>query len=84
MLRVSSEAEISNDEEDDPGSSSYDDSFIDDRINPTSASTQAESGRVDMMAVYRFLTLSVCLPLICNYFRSLNIGCFHCSVWRIH
>ncbi|XP_015579449.2 DEAD-box ATP-dependent RNA helicase FANCM isoform X1 [Ricinus communis] len=50
---VSSEAEISDDEEDEQGNSSYDDSFIDDRTNPTAASTQAENSRVDMMAIYR-------------------------------
>lgn len=57
MLRVSSEAGTSEDEEADQGNNSYDDSFIDDRINPT-ATTQAESSRVDMMAIYRFLTVS--------------------------
>ncbi|KAJ6360671.1 hypothetical protein OIU77_004646 [Salix suchowensis] len=56
---VSSEAEISDDEADDPGNSSYDDSFIDDRINPTVASADSEASRADMMAVYRFLTLCV-------------------------
>ncbi|KAJ9167176.1 hypothetical protein P3X46_021846 [Hevea brasiliensis] len=50
---VSSEAEMSDDEKDDSGNSSYDDSFIDDRTNPTAASIQAETSRVDMMAVYR-------------------------------
>lgn len=54
---MSTEAEISTEETDDE-SGSYDDSFIDDRINPTAGSTQIESGRVDMMAVYRLLTFS--------------------------
>ncbi|KAK8492167.1 hypothetical protein V6N11_046972 [Hibiscus sabdariffa] len=55
---VSTEAEISLEEEDDE-SDSYDDSFIDDRINPTAGSTQIEStGRVDMMAIYRRSLLS--------------------------
>ncbi|XP_042481041.1 DEAD-box ATP-dependent RNA helicase FANCM isoform X2 [Macadamia integrifolia] len=49
---VSSEVEVSDDEEDDRDNSSYDDSFIDDRINPTAGSTQAAAG-VDMMAIYR-------------------------------
>ncbi|XP_050233297.1 DEAD-box ATP-dependent RNA helicase FANCM isoform X2 [Mercurialis annua] len=50
---VSSDAEISGDEEDDKVSSSYDDSFIDDRINSTATSTQVENSGVDMLAVYR-------------------------------
>ncbi|GMJ11668.1 Fanconi anemia complementation group M [Hibiscus trionum] len=55
---VSTEAEVSLEEEDDE-SDSYDDSFIDDRINPTAGSTQIEStGRVDMMAIYRRSLLS--------------------------
>ncbi|XP_038996507.1 DEAD-box ATP-dependent RNA helicase FANCM-like isoform X5 [Hibiscus syriacus] len=55
---VSTEAEISLEEEDDE-SDSYDDSFIDDRINPTADSTQIESaGRVDMIAIYRRSLLS--------------------------
>ncbi|KAF5732139.1 hypothetical protein HS088_TW18G00828 [Tripterygium wilfordii] len=54
---VSSDAEIS-DEEDDVDSCSFDDSFLDDRINPTAASTQAEAGRADMMAIYRRSLLS--------------------------
>ncbi|XVF30045.1 hypothetical protein REPUB_Repub16aG0023500 [Reevesia pubescens] len=45
------EAEISSEEEADDNES-YDDSFIDDRINPTAGSAQTESGRVDMMAIY--------------------------------
>ncbi|XVF30050.1 hypothetical protein REPUB_Repub16aG0024000 [Reevesia pubescens] len=49
---VSTEAEISSEEEADDNES-YDDSFIDDRINPTAGGTQTESGRVDMMAIYR-------------------------------
>ncbi|KAK2658484.1 hypothetical protein Ddye_005017 [Dipteronia dyeriana] len=55
---VSSEVEISDDEEDDHDNNSHDDSFIDDRINPTAASTQAASGGVDMMAIYRRSLLS--------------------------
>ncbi|KAI3515640.1 hypothetical protein L1887_14541 [Cichorium endivia] len=52
---IEDEAEVSSegsgDEDVDHGQDSYDGSFIDDRINPTMASTQAES---DMMAIYRF------------------------------
>ncbi|KAH9757854.1 DEAD-box ATP-dependent RNA helicase FANCM [Citrus sinensis] len=55
---VSSEAEVSDDEEDDEDNNSYDDSFIDDRMNPTATSTQAESSGVDMMAIYRRSLLS--------------------------
>lgn len=62
ILRVSSDADISDDEEDEQDNNSND-SFIDDRINPTAASTQAESCRVDMMAIYRF-SLSLSLPLL--------------------
>ncbi|KAH8489991.1 hypothetical protein H0E87_022492 [Populus deltoides] len=50
---VSSEAEISDDEADDSGNSSNDDSFVDDRINPTLASADSKASRADMMAVYR-------------------------------
>lgn len=55
---VSSEAEISDDEADDLGNSSNDDSFIDDRINPTVASADSKASRADMMAVYRRSLLS--------------------------
>ncbi|KAM5574913.1 DEAD-box ATP-dependent RNA helicase FANCM [Rosa sericea] len=48
---VSSE-DISDDEEDEPDNYSND-SFIDDRINSTAASTQAATSGIDMMAVYR-------------------------------
>ncbi|XP_065847940.1 DEAD-box ATP-dependent RNA helicase FANCM isoform X2 [Euphorbia lathyris] len=50
---VSSGAEISDDEEVHQENSSYDDSFIDDRTNPTAPSTGTEAGGIDMMAVYR-------------------------------
>lgn len=52
---------ISDDEENELESNSFDDSFIDDRINPTAANTQAEGNRVDMMGVYRFF---INLPLL--------------------
>ncbi|KAA8546304.1 hypothetical protein F0562_002957 [Nyssa sinensis] len=55
---VSSEISVSDDEEDEQDNNSYDDSFIDDRINPTAASTQAEASRTDMMAIYRRSLLS--------------------------
>ncbi|XP_059280507.1 DEAD-box ATP-dependent RNA helicase FANCM isoform X1 [Lycium ferocissimum] len=50
---VSSEVSVSDDEEDKQDFSTYDDSFIDDRINPTAADSQAEAGEVDMIAIYR-------------------------------
>ncbi|KAL3503905.1 hypothetical protein ACH5RR_033746 [Cinchona calisaya] len=55
---VEEEAEVSpdvmvSDDEDELDNNSYDDSFIDDRINPTAISSQAEEGGIDMMAVYR-------------------------------
>ncbi|XP_061362869.1 DEAD-box ATP-dependent RNA helicase FANCM, partial [Gastrolobium bilobum] len=52
---VSSDAYISNDEDDEDGNSV--DSFIDDRTNPSAAS-QAEASRMDMMAIYRRSLLS--------------------------
>lgn len=54
MIRVSSEAELSADENEDVTGDSFEDSFIDDGTMPT-ANTQAESGKVDMMAVYRYI-----------------------------
>ncbi|XP_058189885.1 DEAD-box ATP-dependent RNA helicase FANCM isoform X2 [Rhododendron vialii] len=55
---VSSEVEVSDDEEVEPDTNSYDDSFIDDRINPTQASTQPETSGTDMMAIYRHSLLT--------------------------
>ncbi|RDX61299.1 DEAD-box ATP-dependent RNA helicase FANCM, partial [Mucuna pruriens] len=52
---VSSDAYVSNDEDDEDGNSF--DSFIDDRTNPTAAS-QPEASRMDMMAIYRHSLLS--------------------------
>lgn len=43
----------SGDEDDVEDGSSYEDSFIDDGVNPTAVNTQSGSGRVDMMAIYR-------------------------------
>ncbi|OVA08698.1 Helicase [Macleaya cordata] len=54
---VSSDAEVSEDEEE-KDNDSYDDSFIDDRINLTLATTQAEATGRDMMAIYRRSLLS--------------------------
>ncbi|KAG8378446.1 hypothetical protein BUALT_Bualt08G0138100 [Buddleja alternifolia] len=54
---VSSEDMASDDEENEQVSSSYEDSFIDDGVNPASASTQAGT-RTDMMAIYRRSLLS--------------------------
>lgn len=66
---VSSEVSVSDDEEDKQDFSSYDDSFIDDRINPTAADSQAEAGEVDMIAIYRrsLLTQSPILNLSPDY-----------------
>ncbi|XP_076944817.1 DEAD-box ATP-dependent RNA helicase FANCM-like [Bidens hawaiensis] len=53
---IDDEAEASSEASDDEvenGEDSYCGSFIDDRINPTMAATQAETGQVDMMAIYR-------------------------------
>ncbi|KAF9608476.1 hypothetical protein IFM89_009842 [Coptis chinensis] len=58
---VSADAEVSDDEEEDTNNNSTDDSFIDDRINPTVESTQAEAIRRDMMAIYRSDNLLVYL-----------------------
>lgn len=52
-LSVSSEVSVSDDEEDKQDFSSYDDSFVDDRIDPTAADSQGEAGEVDMIAIYR-------------------------------
>ncbi|CAI9754308.1 unnamed protein product [Fraxinus pennsylvanica] len=54
---VSSEVMASEDEEDE-ANSTYDDSFIDDCVNSTAASTEVEVGRIDMMAIYRRSLLS--------------------------
>lgn len=53
IFRVSSDADVSNDEDDEDGNSV--DSFIDDRTNPTAAS-QPEASRMDMMAIYRYFS----------------------------
>ncbi|KAJ9550475.1 hypothetical protein OSB04_014520 [Centaurea solstitialis] len=59
---IEDEAEVSSgasgDEDVDNGQDSYEGSFIDDRINPTVASTQAEASECDMMAIYRRSLLS--------------------------
>lgn len=52
--RVSGEIPVSEDD-DEEENSSYNDSFIDDRINPTAGCTSAEDSGRDMMAIYRFL-----------------------------
>ncbi|CAH9136790.1 unnamed protein product [Cuscuta epithymum] len=49
---VSSDGLVSDDEEEEY-CNSYDDSFIDDRLSLTAVDTQADSCRMDMMAVYR-------------------------------
>ncbi|KAL3641437.1 hypothetical protein CASFOL_016405 [Castilleja foliolosa] len=55
---VSSEDMESDNVEDEHENSSYEDSFIDDGVNPTSASTQADVAGTDMLAVYRRSLLS--------------------------
>ena len=51
FLRVSSEADASDDEDGEDDSSL--DGSIDDRLNPT-ATTQSRASGLDMMAIYRF------------------------------
>lgn len=82
VIRVSSEAEISDDEADDLGNSSNDDSFIDDRINPTVASADSKASRADMMAVYRFLTPRQSISCACPCVLGLNLRYTHthCSI----
>ncbi|KAH0469922.1 hypothetical protein IEQ34_001480 [Dendrobium chrysotoxum] len=50
---VSGDASVSEDELVDEKNDQYDDSFIDDKINPTEGSTEAENSEVDMIAFYR-------------------------------
>lgn len=75
---VSSEVEVSDDEEVEPDTNSYDDSFIDDRMNPTQASTQPETSGTDMMAIYRrsLLTQSSMerLPNSCTDFSPTSVA----------
>ncbi|RWW53905.1 hypothetical protein BHE74_00039563, partial [Ensete ventricosum] len=53
VFRVSEDAEVSVDEEDDEHDEKYEDSFIDDRTNPTEESSQAEINGGDVLAFYR-------------------------------
>ncbi|KAI3954761.1 hypothetical protein MKW92_012044, partial [Papaver armeniacum] len=55
---VSMDAEVSDDEEEEDKDNDSYDSFIDDRINPTMAATQAEAATMDTMAMYRRSLLS--------------------------
>jgi len=64
IVRVSSDGYVSNDEDDEEGSSF--DSFIDDRTNPTAAS-QPEASRMDMMAIYRYFIFLPFLFLLCRF-----------------
>ncbi|KAL8172566.1 hypothetical protein V2J09_024370 [Rumex salicifolius] len=54
---VSSEVEVSTDEEDDQNDNTFEDSFINDKVDSTMA-TQLQSTEVDMMAIYRRSLLS--------------------------
>ncbi|KAL5559340.1 hypothetical protein UlMin_035551, partial [Ulmus minor] len=54
---VSTDTDVSDDEEDDQHNNSYD-SFIDDRTSPTAVGTLPETSRTDMMAIYRRSLLS--------------------------
>lgn len=68
---MSSEVSVSDDEEDKQDFGSFDDSFIDDRINPTATDSQAEAGEVDMIAIYRFLLSLSLYFLFC--FKSFSL-----------
>ncbi|XP_026411548.1 DEAD-box ATP-dependent RNA helicase FANCM-like isoform X2 [Papaver somniferum] len=59
---VSVDAEISDDEEEEDKDNDSYDSFIDDRINPTMAATQAEAATMDTMAMYRYHLAEVFAP----------------------
>lgn len=55
-IRVSEDADVSEDEDDNQSEDKYEDSFIDDRATPTVEFTQTEQGRrnsCDMMGFYR-------------------------------
>jgi hypothetical protein len=83
VIRVSSEAEISDDEADDLGNSSNDDSFIDDRINPTVASADSKASRADMMAVYRFLTPRQSISCACPCVLGLNLRYIYIYIYKL-
>lgn len=77
-IRVSADAELSEDEEDVNGNDEYDDSFIDDRMSSPS-SNQAEVGRVDMMAIYRSVKCS-----LFTYFQFHQSATNHCLLDWFH
>lgn len=57
-IRVSEDADVSEDEDDNQSEDKYEDSFIDDRATPTGEFTQTEQGRRnsgDMMGFYRYM-----------------------------
>lgn len=64
--RVSGEIPVSEDE-DEEESNSYNNSFIDDRINPTAGCTSAEDSGRDMMAIYRFLIILFLCYNVCAF-----------------
>ena len=53
--RVSTDGDISDDEEDEDQYNNSLDSFIDDRASPRTMATQSATSRTDMMAIYRSL-----------------------------
>lgn len=58
-FRVSEDADVSPDEDDDRSEDKYEDSFIDDQTTPTNQFTRSEQGGEnsntnDMMAFYRY------------------------------
>lgn len=66
LFRVSQDAEVSEDEEDGDKDDEYEDSFIDDKTNPTP--TQAEHSG-DMLAFYR-----CCLSyLFLNLYKNIHM-----------
>lgn len=71
-------------DEDEPASSSYEDSFIDDGANPTYYNTPAGASRPDMMAVYRFfLHLTILFSKILIFWFSILFNLLLCDVSRV-
>ncbi|KAJ8464345.1 hypothetical protein OPV22_026897 [Ensete ventricosum] len=86
---VSEDAEVSVDEEDDEHDEKYEDSFIDDRTNPTEESSQAEINGGDVLAFYRrsLLTQSPTETLpkcLVDSVSSRATGSGSCSSVKVH